>query len=124
MQKTLQKKAEATTIRKLELVHTDVCGPLQDEGYNRSQYLLTMIDDWTQMMWVYPMKLRSELPITFGSWKAMVEQESSKKLCRIWCDNTKEYISQYLKCLKPEGVREEPTVPYNPQQNRVAKWYN
>ena len=50
MQKTLQKKAEATTMRKLELVHTDVCGPLQDEGYDGSQYLLTMIDDWTWMM--------------------------------------------------------------------------
>ena len=50
MQKTLRKKAEATTTRKLELVHTDVCGPLQDEGYDGSRYLLTMIDDWTRMM--------------------------------------------------------------------------
>ena len=124
MQKTLWKKAEATTTRKLELVHTDVCGPLQDKEYGGSQYLLTMIDDWTQMTWVYPMKLRSELPVAFGSWKAMVEWESGKKLCRIQCDNAKEYISQYLKCLKPEGVREEPTVLYSPQQNRVAKWYN
>ena len=70
------------------------------------------------------MKLRSELPITFGSWKAMVEWESGEKLCRIWCDNAQEYISQYLKCLKPEGVREEPTMPYNPQQNGVAEQYN
>ena len=124
MQKTLRKKAEATTTRKLELVHTNVCEPLQDEGYNGSRYLLTMINDWTRMMWVYPMKLRSELPITFGSWKAMVEWESGEKLCRIWCDNAQEYISQYLKCLKLEGVREEPTMPYNPQQNGVAEWYN
>ena len=76
------------------------------------------------MTWVYPMKLWSELPVAFGSWKAMVEQESGEKLCRIQCDNAKEYISQYLKCLKLEGVRKEPTVPYNPQQNRVAKQYN
>ena len=124
MQKTFWKKTEATTERKLELVHTDVCEPLQDEGYNRSWYLLTMIDDWTWIIWVYPMKLRSELPITFGSWKVMVEWESGEKLCRIWCDNAQEYISQYLKCLKLEGVREEPTMPYNPQQNRVAEWYN
>ena len=124
MQKTLRKKAEATTTRKLELVHTDVCGPLQDEGYDGSRYLLTMIDDWTRMTWVYPMKLRSELPVAFGSWKAMVERESGEKLCRIRCDNAKEYISQYLKRLKPEGVREEPTVPYNPQQNGVAERYN
>ena len=38
---------------KLELVHTDVCGPISIPSLNGSKYFILFIDDIIRMVWVY-----------------------------------------------------------------------
>ena len=38
---------------KLQLVHTDVCGPMSVALHGGSKYFLLFIDDYTRFFWVY-----------------------------------------------------------------------
>ena len=47
--------------RKLELVHSDVCGPLQTESIGGSRYFVTFIDDYSRCVSVYFIKHKTEV---------------------------------------------------------------
>eukprot|EP00253_Pinus_taeda_P014808 PITA_14808 len=45
----------------LEIVHSDVCGPMQVPSLGGNRYVLTFIDDYTRKTWVYMLKQKSEV---------------------------------------------------------------
>jgi hypothetical protein len=58
----------------LQLVHSDLCGPLSTPYFSRCKYLLTFIDDFSRHTWVYLLKLKSEVFDKFLAYKALVEK--------------------------------------------------
>jgi hypothetical protein len=44
----------------LQLVHSDLCGPLSSPSFSGCKYFLTFIDDFSRRTWVYFLKLKSE----------------------------------------------------------------
>ena len=44
----------------LELVHSDVCGPMPTWSLGGASYFITFIDDATRKVWVYAMKSKDE----------------------------------------------------------------
>ena len=51
--------------RPLELVHTDVCGPMQTHSIGGSVYFVSFIDDYTRYSFVYFIKEKSEVFVKF-----------------------------------------------------------
>ena len=51
--------------RKLELIHSDVCGPIQVDSIGRNKYFVTFIDDYSHCVFVYFIKHKSEVPKKF-----------------------------------------------------------
>ena len=47
--------------RKLELVHSDMCGPMQTESLGGQKYFVTFIDDFSRCCAVYLLKQKSEV---------------------------------------------------------------
>eukprot|EP00253_Pinus_taeda_P002334 PITA_02334 len=45
----------------LEIVHSDVCGPMQVPSLGGNKYVLTFIDDYTIKTWAYMLKEKSEV---------------------------------------------------------------
>ncbi|CAI7774543.1 unnamed protein product, partial [Closterium sp. NIES-54] len=45
----------------LELVHMDVVGPTKAPSFTGSRYFLTIVDDHTRTVWVYPLKTKGEV---------------------------------------------------------------
>lgn len=45
----------------LELIHSDVCGPLPESSLNSAKYLVTFTDDYTRKTFGYLMKHKSEM---------------------------------------------------------------
>ena len=70
-----QKKSE-----KLEIVHTYVWGPNQVQYIRASHYHVTFIDDTTRKSWVYYIRQKYDVFATFKKWKALVENETRKRL--------------------------------------------
>ena len=43
----------------LEIIHTDVCGPMSVEARGGYRYVLTLTDDWSRYGYIYLMKHKS-----------------------------------------------------------------
>ena len=63
----------ATT--KLELVHSDVCGPMSIESLVGSRFFLLFIDDYSRRTWCFFLKQKSEVFDSFVSFKTQVEKD-------------------------------------------------
>lgn len=115
----------STTQEKLELVHSDVCGPMPEPSYAGHQYFLTFIDDYSKMTFEYFMKSKSEVFDHLKDFIVSSERRSGKKLKTFRSDNGTEYtnhrVTQYL---RDKGIRHELTIGYSPQQNGVAERAN
>ena len=68
------KSWRASTI--LQLVHADLCGPMQTESFGGSRYFLLFTDDYSRMSWVYFQQNKSETFDNSKKFKAYVEKQS------------------------------------------------
>ncbi|KAI5342159.1 hypothetical protein L3X38_010034 [Prunus dulcis] len=106
----------------LELIHSDVCRPMQITTIGGNRYFLTFIDDCTRMCWVYFMQYKYEVFGIFKKFKAMVELQSGYKIKRLRSERGGEYTSlEFLKFCEDVGMERQLAMAYSPQQNGVAE---
>ncbi|MCO5605001.1 hypothetical protein L7F22_059176 [Adiantum nelumboides] len=111
--------------RKLQLVHSDVCGPMRTPSVGNSLYFVTFIDDFSRFCWVYPLKAKSDVFAVFQHYVSMVENETGCKVQTLRTDRGGEYMSGAFKdFLGKKGIKHQCTMPYTPQQNGVAERKN
>ena len=109
----------------LELVHSDVCGPMKTTSIGGARYFLTFIDDFSRKIWVYVLKRKSDVFEMFKTWKALVENESGHKVKVLRSDNGGEYMSKAFEAfMSAHGIQHQTSAPYTPQQNGVAERAN
>ncbi|CAI7868079.1 unnamed protein product [Closterium sp. NIES-53] len=110
----------------LALVHMDVVGSTRAPSLSGSRYFLTIVDDHTHVVWVYPLKTKGEVAAAvFKEWMPRAQRESRHKVKVIRTDNRGEFIgADFESVLKKKGIQHQLTVPYNPQQNGVAERFN
>lgn len=110
---------------KLELVHTDVCGPMENPSHAQNRYFILFIDDYTRMTWVYFMRQKSAVFSIFKKFKSLVEKQSGCHIKTLRSDNGTEYTSkEFQKFCEDEGIERQLTVRYTPQQNGVSERKN
>ena len=68
--KHLFQESKFKACRKLELIHSDLCGPMPIPSSNGNKYLMTFVDDYSIMCWVYLLKTKSEAFQTFKNFHA------------------------------------------------------
>eukprot|EP00253_Pinus_taeda_P035975 PITA_35975 len=78
----------------LEIIHSDVCGPMKTPSLAGSLYILTFIDHFTRKTWVYFLKKKSEVFEKFRNFKALVENQSGLHIKVLRTDRGGEYISK------------------------------
>lgn len=109
----------------LDLVHSDVGGLFSSVSLSGYKYYVTFIDDHTRKTWIFFMKKEDEVFSKFQEFKALVENQTSKKIMALKSDNGGEYTLNAFKefCAK-DSMRREITIPYNPKKNGLAKQKN
>ena len=75
-------------------MHTDVWGPSQLSSLGGSHYYAIFIDDATRKVWVYFLRHKFDVFITFKKWKCLVENEIGKKIKCLKYDNGGECCSK------------------------------
>ena len=116
---------EKCSKRKLELIHSDVCGPMQTNSYGGKRYFITFIDDFTNCSAVYFMAQKSEALEKFQEFELAVTAETGLKIGALRTDNGGEYVSRkFREFLKLKGITHELTIPETPQQNGKAERMN
>jgi hypothetical protein len=106
----------------LDLIHSDVCGPMIVAFLNGYLYHVLFIDDHSQKIWIYFLKTKDGVLARFQEFKAQVENLIGRKIKVLSSDNGGEYTSKDFNnfCIEA-GMKREYKVPYNPQQNGVTK---
>ena len=109
----------------LQLVHSDVCGPVSVQARGGYEYFVTFIDDYSRYGYVYLMHRKSE---TFGKFKeflAEAEKQLGKSLKTLRSDRGGEYLdNEFEDYLLEHGIVSQLTAPGTPQQNGVAERRN
>ena len=109
----------------LELVHSDVCGPMPTVSMGGASYFVTFIDDFSWKVWAYPLKHKDEVLFVFKRFVTLVEIETGKKVKCLGFGNGREYVSKsFQDFCDTKGIKRELTAPYTPPQNGVAKRMN
>ena len=81
----------------LDMVYSDVCGPIVLETLGGSRYFVMFIDDTSQKVWVYFLKRKDLVSQYFKRFHAIVEREIGKPLKCFCSDNGREYTSYEFK---------------------------
>jgi hypothetical protein len=104
----------------LDIVHSDVCGPMSATSLSGYVYYVSFIDDFSRKIWIYFLKAKSEVFNKFKEFKALVENLFKKKIKILRSDNGGEFTSDEFKAFcKEVRIKRELSTPYNPQQNGV-----
>ena len=77
----------------LEIVHTDLCGPIGIESYTREKFFILFVDDYSRMMTVMYLRNKSKAFEKFEWYLARVEKEIGKRLKCLRSDRGGEFIS-------------------------------
>ena len=117
--------SETRATERLQLVHTDLCGPFEVPSLGGSRYFISFIDDATRKLFVYNLETKDQAQKAFQNFRAMVERQTGCRLKVLRSDNGREYINASFKTiLERDGIRHQKTCPYTPEQNGVAERMN
>ncbi|KAL0293467.1 UNVERIFIED_CONTAM: Retrovirus-related Pol polyprotein from transposon TNT 1-94 [Sesamum radiatum] len=109
----------------LDLVYTDVCGPLSIPARGGFSYFITFTDDHSRYDYVYLMRYKSEAFGRFKEYKLEVENQTNRKIKALRSDRGGEYLSgEFIHYLKENGILSQWTPPGMPQLNGVAERRN
>ncbi|CAI7774852.1 unnamed protein product [Closterium sp. NIES-53] len=110
----------------LELVHTDVCGPMQTPDREKgSKYFITFLDDFNRLSWVTLVKTKDEVAKVFKRWIRYAEREAKAKVKMLRSDRGGEYMGKDLESfLEDKGITHQLSVAYTPQKNGAAERLN
>lgn len=117
--------ASIHTSRPLELLHADLCGPFRTTGLGGEQYWLMVVDDFSRMTAIIPMKSKDQteekLPQVITAWENITRQ----KCVALRTDDGGEFRSRYLnRLLADRGIQHQLSVPGVHQTNAVAERAN
>uniref|UniRef100_A0A2N9GLJ0 Integrase catalytic domain-containing protein n=1 Tax=Fagus sylvatica TaxID=28930 RepID=A0A2N9GLJ0_FAGSY len=101
----------------LELIHSDIWGPMNVKARHGASYFLTFIDDYTRYGYVQLIAHRSEALDCFKRFVAEVENQHEKSLKALRTNRGREYLSDQLKdlCDQEKGIHRQLTISNTPQ---------
>ena len=128
------KKGAVRATGVLELIHTDICGPLNVKSMDGFDSFITFTDDFSQYGYIYPIRDRSEALDKFKVFKAEVENQLNAKIKVVRSDHGGEYygrhapygqiLGPFAKFLSENGIVAQYSMSGEPQQNGVAERRN
>lgn len=109
----------------LQLVHSDVCGPMSENSLGGGRYFVTFLDDFSRKLFVYILREKSEVYSKFIEFKNLTERQTGRKIKMLRTDNGTEYVNKsFLNFCKSNGVIHQKSTTYTPQQNGMAERMN
>ncbi|KMQ89570.1 retrovirus-related gag-pol polyprotein [Lasius niger] len=119
------KSSENESTSVLDLIHTDVCGPMRTRSPSGKRYMITFIDDYSKYTIIYLLNQKSEVENKLREYIALVTNKFGHKPRIIRSDRGGEYTSKSIKSyLALEGICFQYTAPFTPEQNGTAERKN
>lgn len=108
-----------------EIIHVDLCGPMQVNSIGGSKYFLLLKDDFSHFRTVYFIKSKTEVGYFVEDFLRKAEKQCPGGVRVLRTDNGTEIVNQKIKELTHNlGIRHQRTVAYTPEQNGAAEREN
>jgi len=92
----------------LQLIHSDICGPINPTSNGNKRYILTFIDDLSRKVWVYFLFEKSETSDAFKKFKALVEKQVGVPIQILRTDRGGEYLSkEFIEFCNELGIQRQ-----------------
>ena len=89
---------------------------------SQAKYAVTFIDEFSRYCWDHFLKHEYEVFDLFKVFRALVENQSRRKLKILISENGGEYVkSKFIQYCKYVGIQMQHSIPCTPQQNGVAE---
>lgn len=109
----------------LDLVHSDVCGPMPVKTPSGNRYFVTLIDDYSRYTTVSLIKTKAEVPDKIIDFVNLMRNQFGRIPKILRSDGGGEYCNDKLKAFyRNRGILMQTSTPYTPQQNGVAERKN
>lgn len=109
----------------LDIIVSDLCGPLRTQSLGGAQYFLTLTDVFSDYTEVKFLRKKDDAAIHVKDFVEFCKTQMSSKPKIFRSDGGGEYINANLQnFLSSEGIRIEWTTPNTPQQNGIAERKN
>ena len=100
----------------LQLIHSDVCSPMNVRARHGAYYFITFIDHYSRYGLVYLISYKSEALSCFKTFMNMVENQLDRRTKALRTDRSREYLSEEFKTLCDEkGIEHQLSIPRTPQ---------
>jgi len=103
-------------------VHSDVFGPVKVPSLGKFVYYVSFIYDFSRNTWINFLKKKPEVFNRFKEFKALVENQTKKKIKVLRTENGGEFFyTEFEEFCKKCGIAWQKTTPYTPKKNEVAE---
>lgn len=101
-----------------EIIHSDVCGPMNEDSYGGAKYYVLFKDDYSHFRFIFFLKQKSEVVEKFKIVVNIAEKQFGHPVKILQSDNGREYINEEMKAFCNEnGIHHRKSVAYTPEQN-------
>lgn len=100
----------------LDLIFTDIWGATSVVSTTGTKYYVSFLDDYSKFVWLFPIKLKSDVESIFLQFQAYVEKHFECKIKSVQFDWDGEFqcLNNYY---KQNGIHYRLACPYTHQQN-------
>ncbi|GFS91668.1 retrovirus-related Pol polyprotein from transposon TNT 1-94 [Trichonephila clavipes] len=122
---SFKKTGAVRSKRSMELLHMNLCGPMPTESQGGNKYFLSIIDDYSRKVTVFPIRNKSDVFHTFIRFQKRAERFLSKKVIAVRTDGGLEFCNKDMDNFLTElGIKHEVTNSYTPEMNGVEERFN
>nr|CCA23551.1 putative polyprotein [Albugo laibachii Nc14] len=105
----------------LEVVHSNVTGPMRVKSQGGARYMVTFIDDFSRLIHAYFIQSKGKVFNKFTEFKSLFGNQFGKRIKCMRSDNGGEYINdKFANLCKNSGIIHQTMVPYLTQHKGVA----
>ena len=109
----------------LDVVHSDICGPMQISTLTCEKYFITFIDEKSGRIAVTLLQRKDQALQAFQAYKARAENDAGRKIRILRTDGGGEYTGHHFQhYLRNCGIVHSVSPPYSPKQNGIAERAN
>lgn len=105
-----------------EMVHVDLWGPYSVENVCSVKYMLTIVEDFSRMIWIYLLNSKDQVAGILRDYVVMIKTQFHKDIQQVRSDNGSEFVNKRVYDLFAQnGILHQRSCPYTPQQNGVVE---
>eukprot|EP00253_Pinus_taeda_P036359 PITA_36359 len=99
-------KKEGSASKPLEIVHTNLCGMPRKKPPRGEEYFILFIDNFSRMCWIGLLKHKDEAFDKFKAFKALLENESDRKIKCLRSNRGGEFTSdEFFDFCEQHGIK-------------------